>query len=954
MKRFNNVIKTFFAVAFVASLLMTTGCSSSKVAAKGNGSQLVMDSAIKQGTLDNGMTYFIRENGEPKNRIQLRLVVKAGSCMEEDDQKGVAHFVEHMCFNGTEHFAKSAIVDYFESIGMSFGPEVNAYTRFEETVYMLELPADNPEMLKTGLLVLHDWASAVSFEPEEIEKERGVIVEEWRLRTQGVQGRASDKEIALLLKDSRYAERLPIGSMDVIKNIPRERVIDFYKKWYRPENMSVVAVGDVKASVFENAIKEIMGEIPASEKKSKLPSFKVPVQTQKTIEIMRDKELSIIEAYIFQQGKDNEPVTTVEQLREEFALSFASDVFNQRCQEKTNSPDALWLAAGIGQMSLANNNPLYLMQFYPKTGLFIDSLKSLLDEYERFMNYGITDSELARLKQAYLQSLQQSYANKDKHASSNYADNIVNHIITGRVYLSDEDNLKICSEIINQLTADEILNVSKKVLSNRGTLMFILTPESIEIPSEKEILDVWKNYESEAAKQAYVDDVGDDSLMSKPSAKAKITEKKAIKELGGTQYTFENGVKIITKKTDFQKDSIVIYGGSKGGNYQLKEEDVTSSKVAVEYAYLSGFGGKTYNQISKILSSKNMGLNFGIGNTEEYFSGSANADSIESVLQMINLAFEQPQFTEEGWATLIGQYNQIAETYGARPFQVFSDKLKETLYGKNVYISPMNKEWVASLDAKKAERIYKERFGNAADFTFVFVGDFDEKKLVDLCAYYLGNILTNDSKEETKYVYFPFPKTNKTVTVKKGIDEYGYTFVGFGGELPALPEEGGMETGFRESTVINQLASLLDIRLREVIREDKSGSYGVSTSGYIDGWPERFYEFDIEFGCEPARAEELTAAVIETINDVKAGNISDEMLTKLKEGYTRSIETSLRNNNWWVNRFSAEVIFTYEPLWFTKNSSKAAEWITKEALVDAANKYLNTDRMVTGYLKPEK
>jgi zinc protease len=360
MKKLKSLIVALSVTAFVASALVITGCSTSKVQSKSSGNQLVMDSSIKQGKLDNGMSYFIRENGEPKNRIQLRLVVKAGSCMEEDDQKGLAHFIEHLCFNGTEHFEKSAIVDYFESIGMAFGPEVNAYTSFENTVYMLELPADNPEILKKSLLVLHDWASAVTFDPEEIEKERGVIVEEWRMRNQGVQGRVSDKETALLLKDSRYAERLPIGDMDIIKSIPRDRIIDFYKKWYRPENMAVVAVGDVKSATLEAAIKEVMGSIEASDKKTKVPSFNVPLQNKKTIEIMKDKELTVVEAYVFQQNPDTEPVTTAEQIRKNYALALASDIFNQRCAEKTNQPDAVWLGAGIGKFGTTNYNSVYL------------------------------------------------------------------------------------------------------------------------------------------------------------------------------------------------------------------------------------------------------------------------------------------------------------------------------------------------------------------------------------------------------------------------------------------------------------------------------------------------------------------------------------------------------------------------------------------------------------------
>ena len=348
------------------------------------------------------------------------------------------------------------------SIGMSFGPEVNAYTSFEETVYMLELPADNPEILKTSLMVLHDWASAVTFDPVELDKERGVIVEEWRMRTQGLQGRVSDLEIKMLLKDSRFAERVPIGDMNVIKNISRDRVFDFYKTWYRPENMAVVAVGDIKADVLENAIKEVMGTIPASEKKTKVPGYKVPTQTEKTITLMRDKELSVAEICIFQQNNNAAPVTTVEQIREEFVLNIAATIFNQRCLEKTNLPEADWFGANFLSSAIANLNYFYFIDVIPKPGRFNEALKGILDEYERFMNYGVTETELARVKQAMLQNTQQSYANKDKHASANYAGNIVNHFITGRIYTSEEDNLKISTDIINQITAEEIVEVSKK------------------------------------------------------------------------------------------------------------------------------------------------------------------------------------------------------------------------------------------------------------------------------------------------------------------------------------------------------------------------------------------------------------------------------------------------------------------------------------------------------------
>ncbi len=949
MKRLNKLFAAFFAAAFVASLLLGTGCSTSKVENKSNGNQLVLDSAVKQGKLDNGVTYFIRENGEPKNRIQLRLVVKAGSCMEDEDQKGIAHFVEHMCYNGTENFQKSEIVDYFEKIGMKFGPEVNADTSFEQTVYILEIPADNPEILKTSLLVLHDWACSVTFDPVEFEKERGVIIEEWRQRTQGVNWRVAMKEVGLVLKDSRYEKRLPIGDINVIKNIKLDRVVDFYKKWYLPENMAVVAVGDIKADVLEKAIKEVMGTIPASEKETKVPSFKVPLQTEKSITILRDKELSVTEICIFQQLEESKPVTTIEQIREGFISNIVMSIFNQRCHEKTSLPDAEWLTASSGMIDFTRKNYNLMLDMVPKAGRFKEALKAFIDEYERFLKYGVTKTELERVKKSMLQGLQQSYENKDKHSSINYVNSLVNYYTLGNIFTTEEDSLKISTKIINEITAEEILELTKKILADRGTMMLIIAPESADIPSEKEIVDIWKNYESEA--EAYKDDVVSETFMKKPSNKGKIIEKKALKELGGTQYTFENGVKIITKKTDFKKDSIAIYGGSKGGIYQLKEEEIPSAQISIDYSNLSGRGGITYSQFQKISTTKNLAVSIGMNNTREFFNATANKNNLEESLQLINLMFTKPQFGEDAWKTIYTQYSEIADSYGAKPMQVFSDKINELVMGKNIYSAPFNKDYVKKMDPKIAEKVYRERFANPADFTFIFVGDFDEKELVDLCAYYFGSLKTNDKFDETKYVYFPFPKESKSIVVNKGIDDKGHIYMAFGDSLPVCDD---LDVKFRENEIIHQLASLLNIRLREVIREDKSGSYGVSTNGYIDGWPERYYRVSIEFGCEPARQDELYETVIDTIKEIQKGNISDDLIEKLKETYIRTIETNMRNNYWWLNRFTAEVLFEYEPTWFTKDTGKVAEWITKEALVEAANKYLNTDVVLKAYLKPER
>ena len=368
--------------------------------------RLKSNPAIKNGTLENGMTYYVLRNAEPENRIMLRLVVRAGSNMEEEDQRGVAHLVEHMAFNGSEHFEENALVSYFESIGMNFGPEVNAYTSFDETVYMLEVPADDPEMLKTGMLVLRDWACAISFDQVQLDKERGVVTEEWRLG-RGLNGRITDTMVPLLLKDSRYAERLPIGSMDVVQNVSRERVVDFYKTWYRPELMSVVLVGDADEKVLEKAIKDAMSDIPASEKRIERPEYSIPSHSQKSIEILRDKEqpyplVEILEPLVLDK------CLTESDFRYQLIIDFAQDILNQRLSDITATASSPWLDAACFTDSFAQNVSFKALAFVPKQDMFDASLKLLLDEYDRLCVHGITSEELELEKQSVLSSIKQT------------------------------------------------------------------------------------------------------------------------------------------------------------------------------------------------------------------------------------------------------------------------------------------------------------------------------------------------------------------------------------------------------------------------------------------------------------------------------------------------------------------------------------------------------------------
>lgn len=947
-KRVRDLSLKMAAVVFMTALVFT-GCASSAKA--GNETPVTWDAAIKKGSLDNGMTYFVRKNAIPANRISLRLVVKAGSAMEEDDQKGVAHFVEHMAFNGTENFEKSAIVDYFEKIGMNFGADLNAYTNFEQTVYMLEVPADDPTMLETALAIMHDWACAVSFIPEEVEKERGVVTEEWRLR-QNLQGRVSDKQCEILLKDSRFEDRLPIGDMDIIKNVSRDRVVDFYKKWYRPEFMSIVAVGDADTSVLSKAIEKAMAPIPASDKSVTLPKFTVPVQTEKSISIMKDKEQPYTNIFIFNPEADYKERETEEDCQHLIAKQIAASIFNTRLNEISVTPDSPWLGTGAAEagLTLWSNNAYVAV--VPKPGMTSQALMALFDQIDMFLDFGITQSELDRMKESQLSQAELIYQNRDKQMNGDLASSIVEYTLVGKIPISPESYKKIYNKIIPRITVEQVNEQARKAFSDRGTMMLVIAPQNEALPPEAELNSIWKEYKNPEL-AAYEDDVSDSNLMARPKNKGKVVSKKTNKNLGVNEYMLDNGIRIITKKNDFEKNYMYMSITSKGGTFQIDEKDVPSSgDVSLQYMLYSGFKTISYPQLIKKIQTKKLGVNFGVNTTAEYIQGNCKVDDSEAMLQLVNLMFTQVQFTEESWKTVMQSAKAQAEAHGSQPMDHLNDKIMEILYGKDdVYHAPFDMKFYNKLNAEAAARTYKQRFANPADFTYIFTGDFDEAKLIENCCYYLGTLQTTEDREETVYKYWDFPAGKPTATVKKGIGDQGVVYMAFGRSLPA---EKDIEKSYKESFILSQLNSLMDIRLREVIREDKSGSYGIGVSAYIDGYPERFSRVSVKFGCEPGRTQELCDEVIEQIKKLQNEPVDAVYIEKLKETCRRTRETNLYENRWWINRIEAELVFTYEPEWVTKDINKLLSWITPENLQEAAKKYLNPENYVSVFLVPEK
>ena len=946
MKKFKSLIVLAFALVLLA------GCASSKASKEDQAFKLNPD--VVTGRLENGMSYYVLKNAYPENRISLRLAVKVGSIAESDRESGVAHLIEHMCFNGTEHFEKNSLISYAESIGMDFGAEVNAYTSFEETVYQLEVPADNPEFLETALLIFHDWASAVTFDPEELDKERGVVTEEWRGRL-GVNGRMVDAVLPFELAGSPYIDRLPIGKVEVIENISRDEVVAFYKKWYQPQNMAVVIAGDLEPAAVEKLIKENMGIIPAAKEKNILAKGYVPERTQKDVLIFADPEWPYAQVQITRMDKDNKPMTSEADLRRYYLTRIVDEAMNARFSEITTKADAAILYAQATHFSETNSATFDGLAFVPKDGMLWDAFASILDEVDRALIFGITQSELDRVRDSLLTTENQWYDSAETISSQNRVSALVSYFVNGEVFMSDEDFITAARKILPAITLDEVNNRLKEIFQDRGMLGMIYIPQALEsqMPSKEEIIDFWENYTSQAEMTAYEDTAVQTQLMERPSAKAKVASKKELKELGTNEYILSNGVRILVKKTDFDKSMVYMGAISKGGASLVSDDDYASAIYSPLYSIYSGIGGMDINQLQKFLSDKTVGFNIVVDERDEKIVGQTNPAELETLLQLANRIMLEPQFTETGYNYTYLMLDTQAKQYGVQPADEWSAQISKILYGDSVrHYTSISPELVAGYNSQKAEKIFKERFGNIADFTFVFIGDLNEAELVDLCCSYLGTIPGDaKKKEEGKYEPYSFPKGITKKVVKKGQEDKGQVFVGFGGNLPASKN---VEETYKDVALLQQLRSLVEIRLREIIREDKSGTYGVNVYSNLDGYPGRYFEFQITFGCEPAREEELTAEVIAALNDLRSKPVDASYVDKLKESYRRSFEANQKNSSWWFDTLNAVEVLTYMPVEAACDPAWVTDLITAEALQKLAQKYLDTSNYVTVYLQPEK
>jgi len=902
-----------------------------------------VDEKIRIGKLDNGFTYYIRQNNKPENRIEMRLAVKAGSVLEDDDQRGLAHFVEHMAFNGTKNFAKNDLINYLQSVGVQFGPEINAYTSLDETVYMLTLPSDSLRIVEKGFEIMEDWAHNLSFDNTEIDKERGVIVEEWRIG-QGPNQRMQEKLFPVLFNGSQYADRLPIGKKEIIEKAPYERIKKYYTDWYRPDLMAFIIVGDINPDAAEKSIKERFSNLKNPENPRLRERFRIPDQPGTSVAVATDREMPYTAIQIVCK---TDPLDEKYQkdYRESLKLQLVSSILNQRMSElrEQADPPLLMSAVQYGSLGTREKDAMQLIGLVSETG--IDrGIKALITESERAIRYGITQGELDRQKKQFYSFFETAYNERDKTESEGLAAEYIRNFLTDEPIPGIEFEFNFVKEYLEGITLDEINSVAKGLLTRDNRVVMILGPqkEGMVIPEEDQILAMIGEIENGTV-EAYVDKVTGVELMAEKPAKGRVLLTKKNNDLGTTELNLSNGAKVILKPTDFKNDEVLFRAYSPGGYSVYSDEDHESALYAADVVGECGLADYSPNDLDKLLAGKVVAVNPYISAYYEGISASAKPSDLETMFQLVYMSFTQPRKDTMLFNSFIAQQKGVIKNLLADPENYFSDqynRIKSQNHRKGNYIP--TEEDIDRISFDRSFDIYSERFADASGFTFFMVGSFKPDSVKQFIETYLASLPSSKKQESWQDMGIRPPSKKTDRPVYRGNDPKSLVAIYFEMDETWDP---------MQSHLFNSLGQLLDIKYTDVLREEMSGIYGMGVDVSLVKIPYNHAEVSIMIPCSPENADVLTKAAINEISKIQKEGVSDTDLTKVKEAQRRSLESSLKENRYWIGQLvSAHQLGDAGRI---TDAPARIEAVTSESLQAIAKK-INLKNYVRVVLYPEK
>lgn len=888
-----------------------------------------VDEAVKIGQLPNGLRYYIRRNDLPQHRAELRLVVRAGSLLETDEQRGLAHFMEHMEFNGTQHFPKNELIGSLQKAGVRFGADLNAHTSFDETVYQLPVPTDSARVFRQGFQILEDWAHLATLDSVDIDQERGIVLEE-RRTGRGPSQRLREQYFPLLLNGARYAQRQPIGTEQVLTTFRHRQLRQFYQDWYRSDLMAVVAVGDFDVAQVEALIREQFGRIPAAVKPRPRPIYRVPTGRNTQVAILTDPEQASTVVQVLYKHPEA-PNHTLRDLRESVKRRLFNTLLAGRMRELTQQASSPVLNASSNYGELLGGLDAFTVAGVVRDGRVAPALQALLAENGRVRQAGFTAPELARAKQQLQAGLAQAYAERDKLRSATLAEQYVQHFTEQSAIPSLAFYYDFLTRELPGITLAEVSALAGQYLRTPDRTVIVLAPEKSKatLPTDAQLRALLAA--AAPALPAYQDNTLAQPLLAKEPTGAPVVATKEIKELGITEWTLRNGVRVVLKPTTFTNDQVLFSATALGGTSRYELADYPSAQATVPLLLRSGLGTFSQAQLRNALAGKQVRVEPELAELTENLSGVATTHDLSTALQLVYSYFTQPRLDTAAVRSFLASQRSALLTQRATPApeQALQDTMTLVLGNYNPRRRPLQPTDLARIDPVRALAIYRERFANAADFTFVFVGNLDLAQLQPLVEKYLGALPATGHPESFRDLGIRNPAGPVAKTVHLGLDDKAQVRLAYTGDLGWSADN---------TAQLDALAELLELQLLEKLREEAGGVYSVGVQAIYAQYPAPRYQLRVSFGCAPANVEKLIAKTQELIAGLQRTGAPLTDIAKYQAETLRENELRLRSNQFWLGYLEGKYLNRNDPTDVLHVSERLLR-LTPASTREAANRY---------------
>ena len=861
---------------------------------------LPVDPEVRIGKLDNGLTYYIRHNNNPEHVANFYIAQKVGSINEDDNQRGLAHFLEHMAFNGSEHFPDNGIIEYTRSLGVEFGRDLNAYTSLDQTVYNIDnVPTYRQSAVDSCILILKDWSNGLLLMPEEIDKERGVVHGEWRLGS-GPGQRMQDAAFPQLFKGSKYGNRLPIGLMSIIDSFRPATLRAYYEKWYRPDNQGIIIVGDIDVDKVEAKIKQLWAGVTVDPNAVKIPTELVPDNNEAIIVVEKDKEQAQNQYQIMMKhdGAPDEMKDQMPYLIMKYGEEIVESILETRIQDLAQTPQSAFTIAQTsnGLFMYAKTKDAFSTTIIPKEGRDIEAIQQVMRELLRARQYGFTISEYERARADYLANLEKKYTNRAKRKTNAYADDYIENFLHNEPIPSVEDEYQIMSQFVPMLPVDLANEMAAEYITVSDTNLVVLgllqDKEGVTAPTAENLLTAIKGVRAEKI-EPYVDEVSNEPLIATLPQKGKIVKESYFDKFGFKVWELSNGVKVYSKKTDFKDDEVSVKAFANGGLSLYGKNDIQNLRGIALQLGVTGMGGFTNNQLEKMLAGKKADVDFSISTTEQTLAGTSTPKDLETLMQLVYLQFTAATPDQPSHDQMVGMYKQLFLNSNLNPQIVFADSLQATTSCHNPLSKLPDAQMFDGMDYQRMVKIVQERLANARDYTFVFVGNFDEVQLKEYVEQYIASLPTKKEMAKSKDIRSLWNGHIENRFKQEMQD--GQTMIA------EIWRTNNIDYTMQNRTLLQVVEDILSNIYLKTIREEYSASYTVQATADVDtDGPGCVFTVGGVCPCDPDKAELAERLLKEGMQQV-AQNIDPDMLAKVKEALLKRADTNLRENAYWMN-----------------------------------------------------